>query len=421
LTGLYPETWKGKRFSKGIRCWAAGVTSLTTRDIIQRKLLGPPGQIGTGWVPAEAIVKLVPSRGIPGAIDYAIIKHASGGLSYIYFKSYEQGSDKFQGDSIDLLWFDEEPPMKVWTEGIARLTATQGIAMMTFTPLKGLSEVVRGFYPSPDSHEKSIVRMELEDARHEDGTGHISDDEIKLIIKRYPRHEQEARTKGIPVFGSGLVFLGDIAESQIVETPQEPGKFWRKIVGLDIGGGEHATAFSVLAHDTETDVLHLLHTYQQVDPRIAVHAAAINSTAPRVPVAWPKDAHIKDRWGGIKYAEIYRRHGVEMLRDHAQWPEDHGAPHPTSVEAGIAEIYDRMASGRFKAPYSCTHFWDEARTYHRVKGVIHKSHDDTMDSIRYAVMMLRYARRARERDWPTHATSHYDPLDPDRGRARRMH
>jgi len=66
-------------------------------------LLGPPGQIGTGWIPADRIDKVVPSRGIPGAYDYIIVKHVTGGLSYIYFKSYEQGREKFQGDSIDFL------------------------------------------------------------------------------------------------------------------------------------------------------------------------------------------------------------------------------------------------------------------------------------------------------------------------------
>jgi hypothetical protein len=41
LTGKYPDWWKGRRFKQPIRAWAAGTTAETTRDILQRKLLGP--------------------------------------------------------------------------------------------------------------------------------------------------------------------------------------------------------------------------------------------------------------------------------------------------------------------------------------------------------------------------------------------
>lgn len=419
LTGIYPEWWKGHRFKKPIRAWFGGVTNLTTRDVIQRKLMGSPGEIGTGWVPAERINKLVPSRGVSGAYDYALVKHSSGGMSFAGFKSYEQGREKWMADEIDLIHCDEEPPFAIWTEALARITATKGIIFSTFTPLKGMSEMVRGFYPHPDSHEKSLVRMELVDARHEDGTGHISDSEIAKILDRYPAHEKDARTKGIPILGSGLVY-GEIPEEMIVEDPPELQAFWARISGLDLGGGDHPTAWTLLAHDRELDVLHLLHTYKGKDPRIAVHAAAINSVAPGVPVAWPHDAHTMDRGDGIKFADMYRRHGVAMLAEHAHWLDQ---SNPMSVEAGIAEIYNRMVEGRFKAAYMHTHFWDEFRLYHRVKGVVVKQFDDTLASIRYAVMMLRFARRVRQRGFPTHARSRYDPLAPRRmgGQERRVH
>jgi len=41
LTGLYTDDWQGRRFSQPIRAWAAGVTSESTRDTVQRLLLGP--------------------------------------------------------------------------------------------------------------------------------------------------------------------------------------------------------------------------------------------------------------------------------------------------------------------------------------------------------------------------------------------
>jgi hypothetical protein len=63
-----------------------------------------------------------------------------------------------------------------------------------------------------------------------------------------------------------------------------------------------------------------------------------------------------------------------------------------SVEAGIADMLIRMETGRFKAFKRLTDWWDEFRLYHRKDGRLHKEGDDLMSAMRYAVMMLRYAR-----------------------------
>lgn len=62
LTGLYPDFWDGKRFDRPISAWAAGKTNKTTRDIIQRKLLGgidnsgPKKRCdGTGMIPGDLL------------------------------------------------------------------------------------------------------------------------------------------------------------------------------------------------------------------------------------------------------------------------------------------------------------------------------------------------------------------------------
>ena len=43
------------------------------------------------------------------------------------------------------MWFDEEPPLDVYVEGLTRTNATGGITIVTFTPLLGMSEVVMLF------------------------------------------------------------------------------------------------------------------------------------------------------------------------------------------------------------------------------------------------------------------------------------
>src|SRR6478672_5500968 len=51
----YPDWWKGRRFDKPTIGWGAGTTNETTRDTVQRILVGRPGQPGTAAIPKDAI------------------------------------------------------------------------------------------------------------------------------------------------------------------------------------------------------------------------------------------------------------------------------------------------------------------------------------------------------------------------------
>ena len=61
----------------------------------------------------------------------AISRRARGLLG---FKSYDQGREKFQTETLDLVWLDEEPDEYIYTESLTRTNATNGIVYMTFTP-----------------------------------------------------------------------------------------------------------------------------------------------------------------------------------------------------------------------------------------------------------------------------------------------
>jgi phage terminase large subunit-like protein len=45
------------------------------------------------------------------------------------------------------VWFDEEPPQDIYTEGLMRTMTTQGVVIATFTPLSGLTDVALSFMP----------------------------------------------------------------------------------------------------------------------------------------------------------------------------------------------------------------------------------------------------------------------------------
>lgn len=148
LTGIYPEWWEGRRWDRPTRWWAGSKTGEVTRDGVQRLLIGEPkdeSAWGTGMIPADNLSEWSRRQGVADALDNATVKHVSGGISTLGFKSYDQGRQKWQGETLDGVWFDEEPPLDIYMEGLTRTNATGGISMITFTPLLGMSEVVAMF------------------------------------------------------------------------------------------------------------------------------------------------------------------------------------------------------------------------------------------------------------------------------------
>lgn len=155
LTGRYPKWWKGRRFDKPTAGWVAGKTNITTRDIPQAKLFGKISRkgskrtfTGTGLVPAGQIGHVSWARGMADLADVVAVRHESGGWSEVGFKSYQQGRGSFEGTERDFIWLDEEPPEDILDECTIRTATTNGLILITFTPLEGMSKTVLQFMPS---------------------------------------------------------------------------------------------------------------------------------------------------------------------------------------------------------------------------------------------------------------------------------
>jgi phage terminase large subunit-like protein len=398
LTGAYPEWWTGVRFNHPIKAWAAGVTSLDVRNIAQTKLCGQYGvtsAFGTGMIPKGAFAdKPTLARGVTDAFDTIQVHHKTNGIddgiSILSFKSYEQGREKFQGDDLDFGWADEESDSDVYQEFLTRINGP-GRMIITFTPLKGRTELVERF---EEAHpDRGVVHMSLDEAEH------FTEEEKSQRVAGYAAHEREARRHGVPLLGSGKVFL---YPEDMISIPfhEYVPPHWKKIWGIDFGVG-HPFAAVLMLWDIDNDIL-IVHQALRLkaDDRTPwaaqplFHASVMRRYGASVPVAWPHDGNQRDKGSGQVIAANYKKAGLLMLPGHATFPEG-----GYSLEAGIQEMDQRFLTNRLKVSKHCAEWFEEYRFYHRENGEIVKVRDDILSATRIAMMMRRFAKAVPLGTW----------------------
>lgn len=169
-SGDYHPWWNGRRFDGPTDWWVAGDTRETTRDIIQLELFGPRAGIRSGvyagMVPAHLVLDRTLQSGVADCLDTVWIRHVERHhgapcVSTVQMKAYNQGRLAFQGTSLSGgIWMDEEPPDAsetvtgggtpsgngdIYTECLLRTATTNGLLMVTLTPLRGLTAFVDHF------------------------------------------------------------------------------------------------------------------------------------------------------------------------------------------------------------------------------------------------------------------------------------
>lgn len=391
LTGRYPDWWKGKRYYRPIRAMAGSETAELTRKGVQRLLVGPPEkreEWGTGAIPKSHLTGHSMKQGVADALASVTVKNEYGGDSVLQFNSYDQGRTKWQADTVDEVWFDEEPPQDVYSEGLTRTQATGGGVFVTFTPLLGMSAVVKRFLLEKPAGS-TVIRMTIDDAEH------YTPEQRASIIAAYPEHEREARARGIPIMGSGMVF--PIAESMIKVDPFPIPTHWARINAVDFGW-DHPAAFVAIAHDRDTDTAYIYDAWKLKNAPVMQQASVIVAKGyNNIPTAWPHDGLQHDKGSGEQLKEQYKKFGVAMLNERAQFePTPDGKPGGNSVEAGVAMMLTRMQARQLRVFSHLNDWFDEFRMYHRKDGLIVKEDDDILSATRYGLMMLRRAKNLSE-------------------------
>lgn len=211
---------------KDVFGWVVSLTQQVQRDVAQAKILK--------YLPERYICDVVMREGKKGAaeygvIDYILVKNVFGGISKIGFKSCDQGRERFQGTSLDFVWFDEEPPKDIYDECRMRVFDKCGDVFGTMTPLKGLTWV----YDEIELNEKNNPQVWCEYMEWSDNP-YLDKEEIKAMTSSVSEQDQLSRRYGKFTVGEGLVYP-EFDQSVHVIDPFDVPKEWQTNISIDPG------------------------------------------------------------------------------------------------------------------------------------------------------------------------------------------
>ena len=220
--GIHP--YRGNK--PNISGWVVSLSKQVQRDVAQAKVLH--------YLRPDYIEKIVMASGradsaSSGIIDFILVRNVFGGLSKIGFKSCDQGREKFQGSSLDFVWFDEEPPYDIYQECRMRILDRCGIIFGTMTPLKGLTWVYNKIYLNENSDDEVwYTQMEWAD------NPYLNKAEIEALASTLSEEELDSRRYGKFIDSGGMVY-GEFDENVHVIDPFPVPPEWYDNISIDPG------------------------------------------------------------------------------------------------------------------------------------------------------------------------------------------
>ena len=220
--GIHPY----RQNRKDVSCWVVSLSNQVQRDVAQQKILS---YLDPTWI-VEVAMNSGKKTGLEyGVIDYIVIKNVFGGLSKIGFKSCEAGREKFQGASLDFVWFDEEPPKDIYDECKMRVLDRKGEIFGTMTPLKGLTFIYEEIYLNKyDSDEVWCEFMEWAD------NPYLDEGETELMQRTMSEETLNSRRYGKFNSAVGLVYPEFDPSVHVIEPFDVPYE-WQDTMSIDPG------------------------------------------------------------------------------------------------------------------------------------------------------------------------------------------
>ena len=212
---------------KNVFGWVVSLSQQVQRDVAQAKVLS---YLNPDWIEDVTMLSGKKDSLKYGVIDQIRIKNVFGGTSVIGFKSCDQGREKFQGSSLDFVWFDEEPPKDVYDECRMRVLDKKGDIFGTMTPLKGLTFIHDEIYLNVNnSKEVWCEFMEWAD------NPYLDKDEVDALTSSLSDDQLESRRFGRFKASAGLVYPEFDENVHVLKSGFTLPRDWQDIISIDPG------------------------------------------------------------------------------------------------------------------------------------------------------------------------------------------
>ncbi len=357
--------------------WVVSLSYEVQRDVAQAKILN---YLNPEWI--SDIVMQQGRKGAPeyGIIDHIVIKNIYGGLSKIGFKSCDQGREKFQGASLDYVWFDEEPPFDIYEECRMRVLDRAGDVWGTMTPLKGLTWVYDEIYLNrTENPEVWHIHIEWAD------NPYLDKKEVSLLTSTMSGESVDARRFGHFQCDVGLVYPEFDMTVHVVEPFSVPYE-WQDNISIDPGlNNPLACLFFAVDYDGN---IYVVGEHYEAGRDIDYHSAKIFDLAESL--GWHRDN--RGRLMAI-IDSAATQHTLASAKSVAELFYDKGIVVNTNVNkdmfSGIAKMkeYLKARPQRVFIFKNCSNLIRELKSYWWSKGDNPRKVDDhTLDAMRYYVM-----------------------------------
>ena len=398
LTGRYPKGWKGMKWDKPIIAMASGESWEQVSKTLQNKLLGCDDikqsyKLGTGAIPRECIDEK--SMRTDGANVLAIeVWHESGGKSNLYFSNYTQQVRHLQGFELDLVVLDEQPPDETFSELVVRTAQRNGQVLCSFTPLKGMSGLVRKFWDKIDGYTHVRVTWDDVPFKNEWDEEFFSQKERDQLSRDFMPWERECRMKGIPLVGKGVVFpmlKWPTYTSTEIDLKNNPAL--ERLISFDLGIKNDPTVISFFFRNPVEEIIYLnkqIKIAKGETPDEYVHFL-MDRESKNVPIALPHDAAQAGRYTLTEQSvrEVFEdSYGLNCIPGAILNPVNDQGKVTNHKSYGINIMRMGMERGTFMINESCTDFLDEARNYAIDDAGRFSDPDDHIDSARIGILAL---------------------------------
>jgi len=254
---------------KNVTGWVVSLSKKVQKEVAQEKILK---YLNKSWI--QEIIMSTGKKGAPeyGVIDTIVIKNVFGGFSRISFKSCEEGREKFQGTSLDFVWFDEEPPEDIYLECLMRVVDKCGDIFGTMTPLKGLTFIYNQIYLNErEDPEVFYLFMDWSD------NPYLSKNEIERLSSTLSDSELENRKFGrFSGLNSSLVYSEFDEKIHVIDPFVVPSD-WQENISIDPGLTNPLSAhFYAVDYDSN---IYVIAEHYEANRTIEYHADKLNQIA----------------------------------------------------------------------------------------------------------------------------------------------